>query len=63
MTQSMMVVGLVFIFASIAVFLISTLHQYIHLQMTGTPISLFSFKICAIYWALGVVMALVGWFL
>ena len=57
------IVGLVFMFGSIAVFLLSAVHLCIYHIQTGKPISLLCFKICAMYWVLGVVMASIGWFL
>jgi len=63
MMESMMVVGLIFVFGSIAAFLISTIHLFVRYMQTGTPISLFCFKICTIYWFIGVVVTLIGWFL
>jgi len=63
MNELMMVVGLVFVFGSIAVFLISTLHLFVRRLVTGAPVPLFYFKICVIYWVLGIIVALIGWFL
>ena len=65
MMQSMMVVGLVFMFGSIAVFLISTIRLCIsptvHLHIT--PMPEFHINICAMFWAVGAVLSLIGWFL